>query len=428
MRAISGSTDPEYEFPSPGQHPRKAKRGGQVPHPSSEPLQPAGRVRTRGGRSPGRAREGVITGYALKLIRESIGLSQETLAEHLRVDRNTIQGWETGRRSLTGTRVGTLIEVRHRLLRLGADPRLLASLEDATEADYLLTYALSVDPTIITPADHPLASWVTKRSFTYMLAWPFTGRVPLRLRGPAPRHGPVAQAPALSADERERFFEHLRMIAERSLTDRDLPEASGALLRRNVYYPLAWNQSGEAEAWLREMERIEKRRLSRPDTWSPYWAAVRSLAVAHARQGDQEPLRDFIHRAISSDACQAASLNYWAYWIGEVPDTYTSDEFMASDLGPWRGTALLRRLDANLVAAEPVVDLYAHSVWALLERRARILDDDPELARSLSDRVDVLLAEGDLSAQSRTELEHVAYALRLLRSSLPTSTRTREAG
>jgi hypothetical protein len=85
-------------------------------------------------------------------------------------------------------------------------------------------------------------------------------------------------------------------------------------------------------------------------------------------------------------------------------------------------------LDANLVAAEPVVDLYAHSVWALLERRARILDDDPELARSLSDRVDVLLAEGDLSAQSRTELEHVAYALRLLRSSLPTSTRTREAG
>jgi transcriptional regulator with XRE-family HTH domain len=401
-----------------------------VPRPSSEPQHPAGRVRTGGGHGAGRVREGIITGYALKLVRESAGLSQETLAEHLGVDRNTIQGWESGRRSLMGTRVATLIEVRHRLLRLGADPRLLASLDDATEADYLLTYILSVDPATIAPADHPLASWVIKRSFTYMLAWPFTGRLPLLLCGPAlaPRRGPVAQAPALSADERERFFEHLRVIAERSLTDRDMPEASGALLRRNVYYPLAWNKSGQAEAWLREMERIEKRRLGRHDTWSPYWAAVRSLVVAHARQGDQEPLRDFIRQAISSDACQAASLNYWAYWIGEVPNTYTSDEFMASDLGPWRGTALLRRLDANLVPTEPVVDLYAHSVWALLERRARILEDDPGLARSLSDRVNVLLEEGDLSAQSRTELEHVGYALRLLQSSLSSFTHKREAG
>jgi hypothetical protein len=46
----------------------------------------------------------------------------------------------------------------------------------------------------------------------------------------------------------------------------------------------------------------------------------------------------------------------------------------------------------------------------------------------MADRVSVLLEEGDLSAQSRTELEHVAYALRLLRSPLPSFARTREAG
>jgi DNA-binding transcriptional regulator YiaG len=58
-------------------------------------------MRTGGGRWPaGRPREGLITGFLLKLIRESAGLTQEALAEHLGLDRNTVQGWESGRRSL----------------------------------------------------------------------------------------------------------------------------------------------------------------------------------------------------------------------------------------------------------------------------------------------------------------------------------------
>jgi hypothetical protein len=80
------------------------------------------------------------------------------------------------------------------------------------------------------------------------------------------------------------------------------------------------------------------------------WTAARSLVVARARRGDKEPLRRFIGTALSSDACQAANLNYWAYWIGEVPEIHSSDEFMAGDLGPWSGAALLRRFAANLVA------------------------------------------------------------------------------
>jgi hypothetical protein len=92
---------------------------------------------------------------------------------------------------------------------------------------------------------------------------------------------------------------------------------------------------------------------------------------------------------------------------------------MAGDLGPWLGMALLRRFADNLVATEPLVDLHVHSLWALLERRGRLLDTDPQLARALADRGELLLGEGDLSGQSRRELEQVHYGVRLLQKSLP---------
>jgi transcriptional regulator with XRE-family HTH domain len=392
------------------------------PHSGSALVVASAATRTSGGVRPdGRAREGLITGFLLKLIRESAGLSQETLAEQLGVDRNTIQGWESGRRSLTGTRVATLVQVRHRLRQLGADPKLLAAMDDAAEADYVLAYALGTEPGESRPAAHPLACWVPKRSFAYMLAWPFTGQLPIALdhQGLRSRRGPVAQGPALTAEERMRFFQHLRVAAERSHADRELNETSGTLLRRNVYYSLSWNPGSETTAWLRELEQREERRVGRFDTWSPSWTAARSLVVARARQGDKEPLRHFIRTALSSDACQAANLNYWAYWIGETTDTYSSDEFMAGDLGSWPGAALLRRFAANLVATEPLVDLYVHSLWALLECRGRLLEDHPQLARILADRGEALLGEGELSGQSRRELEQVHYGVRLLMKSLP---------
>jgi DNA-binding transcriptional regulator YiaG len=46
--------------------------------------------RTGGGASAARPRDGIITGYLLKQIRQSAGLSQEGLAEQLRVDANTV--------------------------------------------------------------------------------------------------------------------------------------------------------------------------------------------------------------------------------------------------------------------------------------------------------------------------------------------------
>ena len=54
----------------------------------------------------GRGSEGRISGYVLKVIRESIGQTQEQLAERLGVSAATIQGWESGRRPLMGVSTG----------------------------------------------------------------------------------------------------------------------------------------------------------------------------------------------------------------------------------------------------------------------------------------------------------------------------------
>jgi hypothetical protein len=89
--------------------------------------------------------------------------------------------------------VATLVQSRHRLRQLGADSRLLAAMDDAAEADYVLAYTLATEPGERQPAAHPLACWVPKRSFVYMLAWPFTGQHPSRLDSKQHRH-PVGRS------------------------------------------------------------------------------------------------------------------------------------------------------------------------------------------------------------------------------------------
>ena len=72
-------------------------------HPNSALVPASGARPTSGGfRSDARPRQGLITGYLFKLIREYAGLTQETLAEHLGVDANTVQGWATSPEALTG--------------------------------------------------------------------------------------------------------------------------------------------------------------------------------------------------------------------------------------------------------------------------------------------------------------------------------------
>ena len=366
---------------------------------------------TGGAVSAGRRRDGLISGYVFKLTRESMGLTQEALAELLGVDKNTIQGWETGRRCLAGTQTARYAELCRRLRTLGAAAHMLSALGAAMDADYILAHALATDADTIKPSAHPLASWVLPRSISEMLAWPFTGETPSALRGGShvSRRGPVAALPSLSPAERRAFFDHYRAAAEHSLASRDDADMGGVLLRRQAYYQLAWSTDGDTRSWLAHAEREEQRGLSSLDGWSPSWVAARSLAVARARVGDREPLAHFIRTAFDHDECEFANLNYWAYWVGETTCTEHADIFMTTDLRPWTGVHLLPRLEHRLVASNECIDLYIHSIWALFRRSnlACLLLAETDMLVTLRERVEALLDGAEISEQSRRELNQV---------------------
>lgn len=381
------------------------------------------------GLAPAQARarrrdcEGAISGYVLKLIRESIGLTQESLARQLNVDPQTVQGWESSRRPLTATRSGAMVDLRRRLRALGAAPGLLEALNHAMEADYLLSYALSTDLDEVRPDDHPLARWVLPRAVSEMLAWPFNGQAPDCVRGaggqlcPAARRGPVADGPVLADADRAAFFQHFRAVAERSLQRPDLVGAEALLLRRQAYYQLARALDPAVSGWLQSVEHEELRRLPRTfDRWDPSWVAARSLAVCRCRCGDREALREFIATGFENDECQRANLHYWAYWFGEAGPTAFADEFMLAATPPGTSERLARRLEEQLVPGNPCLDLYAHSLWALLKRYdGDLLARDCDLRCRLAQRAPVLLDSADLSSQSRSELAEVWGYLQWLR-------------
>lgn len=96
--------------------------------------------RTAGG--PG-TRGGAVAGHLLKLARQSLGQSQEGLAERLGQGKNTIQGWESGRRPLRHVRRSDLYRLLQSLRALGAAPEVLGRFDDALEADHFLHEALT---------------------------------------------------------------------------------------------------------------------------------------------------------------------------------------------------------------------------------------------------------------------------------------------
>ncbi|MGH3616574.1 MAG: helix-turn-helix domain-containing protein [Pseudonocardiaceae bacterium] len=79
-----------------------------------------------------------MSGFLLKLIRESAALTQVQLAEKFGVDVASVQGWESGRRPLAALRAVDLMRLRCRLLRDCAKPTLLTMLEDAIQADLII--------------------------------------------------------------------------------------------------------------------------------------------------------------------------------------------------------------------------------------------------------------------------------------------------
>ncbi|MEV6819195.1 helix-turn-helix transcriptional regulator [Nocardiopsis dassonvillei] len=355
-------------------------------------------------------REGRVSGYVLKTIRQAVGLTQEQLAEQAWVDVSTLQGWESGRRPLMAVPAGSYLRLRHLLHRLGTTSRLLAQLDTGLEADRFIGYVLSSDGPIDLD-NHPLATWVITRPFTELVAWPFTGTTPNELREAAPlrRRGPSGTGPGLAADERRHMVDHLQAAAEQAAHE----SVEGALLRRQAHYLAGFDDSSETVEWLAVMQRAEQRRLGNRVEWTPSWAVVRSGAHSLARTGDTDALPEFIDVHISTDACEIANLNYWAYWLGEISDPQLADTFMVElDLDTWHGDRLLKHLTRRLTQTNPYVDVVCHTLWALIIRKPSLLNT--RAAGELVGAVSQILDSTVISPRSRRELEEVLYALRMI--------------
>lgn len=361
----------------------------------------------RGRSAPGR---GEVTGYLLKLIRESIPLTQEQLATDLGVDRVTVQSWESGRRPFAAVPLGQAIAVRRRLGRLGANVTLLAALGDATEADFILTAVLNEQVDRVDIAEQPLGWSVLTHRLTDLILWAVIGQTPTFARGLTVTHtrrGPVASGPTLPTSEQRLFFARLHVLAERAAAGRD----PNLLLHRQACFLAGMDPTKTTAPWLAQTSTRARRAITFR-TWSPLWPDARSVVTSLANQGDPEPLRDFLAHAHPDDACQRAALNYSAYWVGEIPYRQCDDSFMPAPLADWHGSVLLRHLVQRLNPTHPFIDLNIHNIWALLAVRRGLTLDNPAQGRMLLERGTRILDSDHTCPQSRQELTSIVYSLR----------------
>lgn len=172
-----------------------------------------------------------------------------------------------------------LARLRRELMVEGAPPDAFEVLRDSLDADLLISAAVEAGRSTTSPTAHPLAQVVHRRDLTNLVTWPFTGEVPARLAGLSRRtgrRGPVADRPVLGAEERDRFFDHLLVVADAYRSESD------AVLRRQAIYLLGFDRRDETVRWLRSEQRAAARAVERCGS-VPTWVSVRSSAVAIAR-------------------------------------------------------------------------------------------------------------------------------------------------
>ncbi|MEW1675538.1 XRE family transcriptional regulator [Streptomyces noursei] len=329
------------------------------------------------------------------------------MAEAMGVDLATWQGWESGRRPLANMKAGALLDLRRRLLAHGADPVVLGLLDAALDTDRIISATVIPEET----KRHPLADWVHTREIAHLVAWALNGTVPSVLAG-RPNHSrrrsPAAAAPLLPAQERQDFFSRLRETADSALRAGE----TGILLHRQALYLCSYDRTPEATRWMGHALHA-RRDLVATRGWTPHWAAARSTATALVRLGDTQPLLDFIDRAmVDDDTAEAANLNYWAYWLGALREPQANDAFMQHKPTNWEPIRLMRGLVNGLHQAPGYVDLYSHTLWALLTAHPWLPLADPQLADRLSTRSTQLLDDNGISPRSRRELSTVHYVLR----------------
>ena len=324
-----------------------------------------------------------------------------------------MQGWESGRRPLSAVSVTQFKALRRRLLRSGADPVLVALLDEAGQADAVISYVLGDPiPSRREVESHPLAQWVYTRTAAHMIAWALTGNPPAAVP-PAPlgtprRRGPTPDSPRLPLRTRQRFFAHLRHTAEVA----DLSGEEGALLRRQAVYLCSYDHAADTRTWVSHMRRPMRYSFASTSEWSD----ARSLATSLSRHGEPDALWAFIDHGMRDEAGEAANLNYWAYWLGLDPLPRVDDHFMASRSSQsWDAGALLRALASRLEPGLACIDLNVHSVWSLLTARPGLLTADANLSSDLTSRVINLLDSKSTSVRARRELEQLHYGLRLTR-------------
>lgn len=352
---------------------------------------------------------GVVSGFVLKLARQSASLTQEKLAEVHGVDVTTVQGWESGRRALAATNTGDLLRLSGRLSRLGAPASTGRHLREAVEADQVLSTGITAGATWVDADSHPLAASVHRKTITNLIMWPITGEMPQHLREftpKKPRRGPTPTRPLLSAEERMRFFDHLLTVAER------ITDADEALLRRQAVYLLGFDRRPQVTDWLR----ADWKRAGRRSAWHGDIAGLleaRSASVALASSGDVAHLHDFVDH-MNDTRADVANLNYWAHWIGELNDEQTSDAFMmGNDTRSWTGVRLLHHLTNRLEPTGPHVPLNLYTLHTLIASRPSILGGRPVVRASLAVACDKLASTDHLTRTGRDRLAGILYALRI---------------
>lgn len=320
----------------------------------------------------------------MRAIRSSLGLTQEQLAEYMRVSSEALQSWETGRRPLVNLRFTELRAIHRTLHAADADTELLRVWDYALEADSILDGFGTVDP-----STHPLGVTVPDRLLTELLAWPLGGPPPKPL-------APQATRPLLPAGIRDDLTAGLRDATDRSLGN---DTEAAVMLRRQIRFLVRGVPGGP------------RPRAVKFDRWTPRWAEARSEAVAHAIDGDPMPLWTFARDGLATEELESANLNYWAYWVGEIPARWSADSSMVESERPWSGESLLASLVTGLESA-PYRELCVYTLHALVPRRPGLVER-PATAKRLASSIDVARdnRDGMLSPEAIRRLDQVTYRI-----------------